>query len=255
MLVAAGSGVITDIVRHFSPRVGPDVGERAERRLDGRIRLARRGDGDRWLQGDASRPPAGGDLRGPTHRVSGAGADDPSRGLLTRSARQPPASTGSPRTCCMGSHSPRGRLRSCAGHSMFAAEHTEEVLAGGEEAVGGLLTGLVQSGLAMALAGNSRPASGCEHHASHSGICSPAAAGATTLRTDSRSATRPGSRCGCSGSRSVTRRTPDSTSFSTRVPDPLGRAAREWLGKPSRPRSAARRRATAFRHEPGAVAT
>ena len=50
---------------------------------------------------------------------------------------------------------------------VFAADHVEEVLRGGEETVGKLLTRLVQSGLAMAVAGNSRPAGGCEHHASH----------------------------------------------------------------------------------------
>jgi len=49
----------------------------------------------------------------------------------------------------------------------FAVANVADTLAGDVEAVTGLLTGLIQSGIAMALAGSSRPASGCEHHASH----------------------------------------------------------------------------------------
>ena len=40
-------------------------------------------------------------------------------------------------------------------------------MAGGEQAIRTLLHGLLESGLAMAHVGSSRPASGCEHHASH----------------------------------------------------------------------------------------
>ena len=49
----------------------------------------------------------------------------------------------------------------------FAVENTSRVVAGEPAAVGELLDGLIRSGLAMARAGSSRPASGCEHHASH----------------------------------------------------------------------------------------
>jgi glycerol-1-phosphate dehydrogenase [NAD(P)+] len=48
-----------------------------------------------------------------------------------------------------------------------AARRAAGVLAGERDAVEGLLEGLLQSGIAMAMAGSSRPASGCEHHASH----------------------------------------------------------------------------------------
>jgi glycerol-1-phosphate dehydrogenase [NAD(P)+] len=41
------------------------------------------------------------------------------------------------------------------------------VLTGRPDAVERLLDGLLQSGIAMAMVGSSRPASGCEHHASH----------------------------------------------------------------------------------------
>ena len=40
-------------------------------------------------------------------------------------------------------------------------------LAGDVEGARGLLEGLIESGVAITLAGNTRPASGCEHHASH----------------------------------------------------------------------------------------
>jgi glycerol-1-phosphate dehydrogenase [NAD(P)+] len=41
------------------------------------------------------------------------------------------------------------------------------LLDGDADAVAGLLRALIESGLAMAAVGSSRPASGCEHHASH----------------------------------------------------------------------------------------
>jgi glycerol-1-phosphate dehydrogenase [NAD(P)+] len=49
----------------------------------------------------------------------------------------------------------------------FAVGNVERLLAGQAAAISGLLSGLVQSGVAITLAGSSRPASGCEHHASH----------------------------------------------------------------------------------------
>ncbi len=49
----------------------------------------------------------------------------------------------------------------------YAAANGRALLAGEPDAIRGLLDGLIQSGIAMAMAGSSRPASGCEHHASH----------------------------------------------------------------------------------------
>jgi glycerol-1-phosphate dehydrogenase [NAD(P)+] len=54
-----------------------------------------------------------------------------------------------------------------AGPLAFAAREAGRVVAGEATAVRELLDGLIGSGRAMALAGSSRPASGCEHHASH----------------------------------------------------------------------------------------
>jgi glycerol-1-phosphate dehydrogenase [NAD(P)+] len=47
------------------------------------------------------------------------------------------------------------------------SEQVDAILAGEQSGVQLLLTGLVESGVAMAMAGNSRPASGSEHHCSH----------------------------------------------------------------------------------------
>ena len=49
----------------------------------------------------------------------------------------------------------------------FAVSQAARIADAQPEAVAELLRGLIQSGRAIALAGSSRPASGCEHHASH----------------------------------------------------------------------------------------
>ncbi len=49
----------------------------------------------------------------------------------------------------------------------FAAANAARVIDGEPDAIRALLSGLLQSGIAIATFGNSRPASGCEHHASH----------------------------------------------------------------------------------------
>jgi len=57
--------------------------------------------------------------------------------------------------------------RRVTGPLVHAATHAEDIIGGSLDAVSGFLSGLVESGIAMAMIGNSRPASGCEHHASH----------------------------------------------------------------------------------------
>ncbi|MDA8291842.1 MAG: sn-glycerol-1-phosphate dehydrogenase [Actinomycetota bacterium] len=46
-------------------------------------------------------------------------------------------------------------------------EGAGSMLAGGADGIASLTRGLVESGMAMSMMGSSRPASGCEHHASH----------------------------------------------------------------------------------------
>jgi glycerol-1-phosphate dehydrogenase [NAD(P)+] len=50
---------------------------------------------------------------------------------------------------------------------LWAATHVDEVLGRSPQALARLLHGLIESGVAMVMVGSSRPASGCEHHASH----------------------------------------------------------------------------------------
>ncbi|HXZ82289.1 MAG TPA: iron-containing alcohol dehydrogenase [Acidimicrobiales bacterium] len=50
---------------------------------------------------------------------------------------------------------------------VHAAAHVDAILERSPQAVAQLLRGLIESGVAMAMVGSSRPASGCEHHASH----------------------------------------------------------------------------------------
>lgn len=113
----------------------------------------------------------------------------------------------------------------------FAAENARAVLSGDAEAIRRLLEGLVQSGIAIAMAGSSRPASGCEHHASHFWDL----LAARGLRPHHSHGLQVGY----------------ATRFAMRLqrfalagglprlqepvtpPDPLGAAARAWLGEPS----------------------
>jgi glycerol-1-phosphate dehydrogenase [NAD(P)+] len=111
-----------------------------------------------------------------------------------------------------------------------AARRAGAVLAGEREAVEGLLEGLLQSGIAMAMRGSSRPASGCEHHASHfwdllagRGL-RPHFAHGLQVGFATRFAIRLqryafGGGVGALGP--------------PRAYEPLDRAAREWLGEPS----------------------
>jgi glycerol-1-phosphate dehydrogenase [NAD(P)+] len=113
----------------------------------------------------------------------------------------------------------------------FAASNAAAVLAGGVDAVAALLVGLVQSGIAMAIAGNSRPASGCEHHASHfwdllaARGMRPHASHGLQVGYATRFAMRL-QRFAYAGGVSALREP-------VAVRDPLGPAAREWLGEPS----------------------
>jgi glycerol-1-phosphate dehydrogenase [NAD(P)+] len=113
----------------------------------------------------------------------------------------------------------------------FAAANAEAVLTGDAEAVAGLLTGLVQSGIAMAIAGSSRPASGCEHHASHfwdllaARGMRPHHPHGLQVGYASRFAIGLQQFAFAGGVASLRR--------PVLPTDPLGPAAREWLGEPS----------------------
>ncbi len=111
-----------------------------------------------------------------------------------------------------------------------AAAGVEEILRGEPSAVRGLAGGLIESGVAMAIVGSSRPASGCEHHASHfwdllaaRGLRRPAAHG-LQVGYATRFAIRLQHFAFGGGVGSVARPLPW---------EPFGAEARAWLGDPS----------------------
>jgi glycerol-1-phosphate dehydrogenase [NAD(P)+] len=111
-----------------------------------------------------------------------------------------------------------------------AARPAGALLAGDPEVVEGLLEGLLQSGIAMAMVGTSRPASGCEHHASHfwdllaaRGL-RPHFPHGLQVGFATRFAIRL-QRYAFGGEVGAL--------HPPRAYEPLGRAAREWLGEPS----------------------
>ena len=114
---------------------------------------------------------------------------------------------------------------------MLAGQNVPALMAGDPAAQRDLLDGLIQSGLNIARFGNSRPASGLEHHASHFWDLL-AARGKRAHASHGLQvglATAFGMRIqrfAYDGGVPVLRRPRP-------VGDPLGRAAREWLGEPT----------------------
>jgi glycerol-1-phosphate dehydrogenase [NAD(P)+] len=113
----------------------------------------------------------------------------------------------------------------------FATREVGRLVAGEATAAAALLDGLIQSGIAMAIAGDSRPASGCEHHASHfwdllaaRGL-RPHASHGLQVGYASHFAMRL-QRFAFGGG--LSELAPPSP-----VGDPLGAAARAWLGEPT----------------------
>jgi glycerol-1-phosphate dehydrogenase [NAD(P)+] len=111
------------------------------------------------------------------------------------------------------------------------ALNVESLLAGGEPEITALLGGLIESGIAIALAGNSRPASGCEHHASHfwdllaaHGRRAPMLHG-LQVGYATRYAMRLQRFAFAGGVQTLRPPVPP--------PDPLGPAVRAWLGEPT----------------------
>ena len=113
----------------------------------------------------------------------------------------------------------------------FAASHAASIAAAEPGAVTQLLDGLIQSGTAIALAGSSRPASGCEHHASHFWDLLAARGlrehGSHGLQVGYATRFAVGLQRFAFGADAAPLRVP------TLPADPLGPSAREWLGEPT----------------------
>jgi glycerol-1-phosphate dehydrogenase [NAD(P)+] len=165
-LLAVGSGVITDIVRYAAHRQERDfVSVPTAASMDGYASSVAAMQLDGVKVTFPARAPRAifADLR-----VAAAAPAE-----LTRSGIGDLLAKASARTDWLAAHQLYGEAF-CASVAervaeplSFAATNVERLLRPDPGAIRGLLVGLVQSGIAMAMMGSSRPASGCEHHASH----------------------------------------------------------------------------------------
>jgi glycerol-1-phosphate dehydrogenase [NAD(P)+] len=166
MLVAVGSGVITDIVRyaaHLSDRQFVSVPTAAS--MDGYASSVAALQVDGVKVTYPARAPIA--ILADPRVVAAAPAE------LTRAGIGDLLAKATARVDWLASHLLYGEPFNDEAASMvlepltFAVDNVERLVAGDLTAVSELLRGLIQSGMAIAVAGSSRPASGCEHHASH----------------------------------------------------------------------------------------
>ncbi len=229
-LVAVGSGVITDIVRyaaHLSDREFVSVPTAASMdgyassvaamQLDG-VKVTYRARAPKAIFADP--------------RVAGAAPRE-----LTCAGLGDLLAKATARVDWLAAHLLYGESFSetvaerVLGPLTFAATNAAAVVAGEPEAIRALLLGLIESGIAMAMIGNSRPASGCEHHASHfwdllaaRGL-RPHHPHGLQVGYATWFAMRMQRFAFAGGVPSLRRPAPPA--------DPLGPGAREWLGEPS----------------------
>lgn len=164
--IAVGAGVITDIVRYTAHQVDRDF-----------VSVPTAASMDGYASGNAVLELGGLKITFPARPPVAIFADPrvaaAAPGELTRSGIGDLLAKATARVDWLAAHLLYGEpflsdvAERVLGPLTFAAANVAEILAGRPEAIRGLLTGLIQSGVAMAIAGSSRPASGCEHHASH----------------------------------------------------------------------------------------
>ncbi len=166
VLVAVGSGVITDIVRyaaHLSDVEFVSVPTAAS--MDGYASSVAALE----IEGVKVTKPA----RAPVAILADPHVSAAAPAELTRAGLGDLLAKATARVDWLAAHLLYGESYSAAAAERvlaplsFAAANFEAVLGGGVDAVAQLLGGLIESGVVMAIVGNSRPASGCEHHASH----------------------------------------------------------------------------------------
>jgi glycerol-1-phosphate dehydrogenase [NAD(P)+] len=165
-LIAVGSGVITDIVRYAAHQAEREflsiptaasmdgyASSVAALQLDG-VKVTYPARAPRAIYADP--------------RVAAAAPPE-----LTRAGIGDLLAKASARTDWLAAHLLYGErfdpqvAQRLQGPISVATSSVPELLAGDQGAIEALLKGLVESGIAMAIFGSSRPASGCEHHASH----------------------------------------------------------------------------------------
>ena len=166
LLIAAGSGVITDIVRYAAERAELEfVSVPSAASMDGYASSV----AAMQIDGVKVTTPA----RGPAAIFADPRVAAAAPAELTRAGIGDLLAKATARVDWLAAHLMYGEPFSPEAAALvdrplaFAASNVGAILAGGEDAAAELLRGLIQSGIAIARNGNSRPASGCEHHASH----------------------------------------------------------------------------------------
>ena len=164
--VAVGAGVITDVVRYAAHTLGRDfISVPTAASMDGYASSV----APLMLDGVKVTYPA----RSPRAIFADPRVVAAAPAELTRSGLGDLLGKSTARTDWLASHLLYGESFSAPAAARmldalsFATANARSVLAGDAAAVTGLLEGLIESGIAMAIVGSSRPASGCEHHASH----------------------------------------------------------------------------------------
>jgi glycerol-1-phosphate dehydrogenase [NAD(P)+] len=165
-VVAVGSGVLTDITRYAC-------------HLDGRnfVSVPTAASMDGYASGVAAMELGGVKVSYPARTPRAIFADPAVLSAapveMTRSGLGDLLAKASARTDWMAAHLLYGEAFCSEADSrvleslMQALQYVEPLLAGERGPIERLLIGLLQSGIGMAMVGSSRPASGCEHHASH----------------------------------------------------------------------------------------
>jgi glycerol-1-phosphate dehydrogenase [NAD(P)+] len=165
-LIAVGSGVITDIVRYAAHQAECEfLSVPTAASMDGYASSVAALQLDGVKVTYPARPPR---AIYADPRVAAAAPPE-----LTRAGIGDLLAKASARTDWLAAHLLYGErfdpqvAQRLQGPVSVATSSVPELLAGDQEAIEALLKGLVESGIAMAIFGSSRPASGCEHHASH----------------------------------------------------------------------------------------
>jgi glycerol-1-phosphate dehydrogenase [NAD(P)+] len=165
-LVAVGSGVITDIVRYAAHRSERDfLSVPTAASMDGYASSVAALQLDGFKVTYPARAPLA--IYADPRVVAGAPPE------LTRAGIGDLLAKASARTDWLAANLLYGErfdpqvAQRVQGPLSVASSTVPELLAGDPKAIEALLGGLVESGVAMAIFGSSRPASGCEHHASH----------------------------------------------------------------------------------------
>jgi glycerol-1-phosphate dehydrogenase [NAD(P)+] len=165
-IVAVGSGVITDTTRYVATREGREfVSVPTAASMDGYASSVAVMEFGGMKTSYPSVPPVA--IFAEPHTVAAAPLDMTRSGLGDLFGKASARVDWVASHCLYGEHFCAAVEQRVTAPLIDAATQVEEILQGSPEGVSGLLRGLVESGIAIAMMGSSRPASGCEHHASH----------------------------------------------------------------------------------------